>query len=167
MTRVISGRCVPPRKGSLSMTTSPGSSGECVEPHCSMAAATDMGMEPRCTGMWSPMAMTWPRGIEDGAGIVAALFDVGRERGAAQGGAHLFGDGVVEVLEDFEFDWIAHARDECTSNGHRWDYTELLPPLIQNWSRRSRMRSLAVFAAAANPRIGLRGQGRIPNHRIR
>ena len=77
---------------------------------CSTAAATDIGMEPRCTGMWSPMAMTWPRGIEDSAGIVAALFDIGRERSAAQGRAHLFGDRVVEVLEDFEFDGITHVE---------------------------------------------------------
>jgi hypothetical protein len=54
------------------------------------------------------------RGIEDSAGVVAALFDVGRERSTAQGGSHFFGDGVVEVLEDFEFDRIAHVADECT-----------------------------------------------------
>ncbi len=46
ITNVISGRWVPPRKGSLSMTTSPGSSS-----HCSTAAATDMGIDPKCTGM--------------------------------------------------------------------------------------------------------------------
>src|ERR1019366_6130141 len=42
ITSVMSGRCVPPRNGSLSMTTSPGCSS-----HCATAAATDMGMEPR------------------------------------------------------------------------------------------------------------------------
>jgi len=54
-------------------------------------------------------------GIEDGAGVVAALFDVGREGSAAQRGSHFFGDGVVEVLEDLEFDRITHVGDECTS----------------------------------------------------
>ena len=52
-------------------------------------------------------------GIEDGAGVVAALFDIGREGSAAQGGSHLFGDGVVEVLENLEFDGITHV-EECT-----------------------------------------------------
>jgi len=49
-------------------------------------------------------------GIEDGAGVVTPLFDIGRERCAAQGGSHFFGDGVVEVLEDLEFDGIAHEK---------------------------------------------------------
>ena len=44
--------------------------------------------------------------VEDCAGVVAAFFDVGRERGAAQGCAHLLGDGVDGALEDGEFDWI-------------------------------------------------------------
>ena len=43
-------------------------------------------------------------GVEEGAGVVAALLDVGRDGGAAQGGAHLFGDGVDGALEDGEFD---------------------------------------------------------------
>ena len=47
------------------------------------------------------------RGVEHGAGVVAALLDIGRERSAAQRRAHLLGDGVVEVLEDFEFDRIS------------------------------------------------------------
>ena len=46
-------------------------------------------------------------GVEDRAGIIAPLFYVGRERGAAQGGAHFFGDRVEDVLEDFQFDGIA------------------------------------------------------------
>jgi hypothetical protein len=51
------------------------------------------------------------RRIEDGAGVVAALFDVGRKGGAAESGSHLFSDGVVEVLEDLEFDGVGHLRD--------------------------------------------------------
>jgi hypothetical protein len=49
-------------------------------------------------------------GIEDSTGVVAALFDVGRERSSAQGGSHLFGDGMVEVLENLEFDGITHVK---------------------------------------------------------
>ena len=49
-------------------------------------------------------------GIEDSAGVVAALFDIGRERSTTQGGSHFFGDGVVEVLEDLEFNGITHEK---------------------------------------------------------
>jgi len=51
------------------------------------------------------------RGIEEGAGIVAAFLDIRREGGAAESGSHLFGDGMVEVLEDFEFDGVGHGAD--------------------------------------------------------
>jgi hypothetical protein len=47
---------------------------------------------------------------------VAALLDIWGKGSAAQRGSHLFGDGVVEVLEDFEFDRITYAHDECTSS---------------------------------------------------
>jgi len=49
-------------------------------------------------------------GIEDRAGVVATLFDIGGKGGAAQCGSHFFGDGVVEVLEDLEFDRITHKK---------------------------------------------------------
>jgi hypothetical protein len=49
-------------------------------------------------------------GIEDSAGVVAALFDIGRERSTTQCGSHFFGDGVVEVLEDLEFNGITHEK---------------------------------------------------------
>ncbi len=42
--------------------------------------------------------------VEEGAGIVTPLFDVGRAGGFAQDETHLFGDGGKEVLEDFEED---------------------------------------------------------------
>jgi hypothetical protein len=45
-------------------------------------------------------------GVEECTGIVATLFDVGRKRGATKGGAHLFGDGMEEMLEDLELDGI-------------------------------------------------------------
>ena len=44
--------------------------------------------------------------IKDGAGVVAPFFDIGGKRGAPQGRAHLFGNGVVDILEDFELDGI-------------------------------------------------------------
>ena len=46
-------------------------------------------------------------GIEYGAGIVATLLDVRRERGAAQRRAHFFRDRVEDVFENLEFDGIA------------------------------------------------------------
>ena len=46
-------------------------------------------------------------GIKDGAGIIAAFFYVGRERGATHGRAHLFRDGVKNILEDLKLDRIA------------------------------------------------------------
>ncbi len=49
-------------------------------------------------------------GGEDGGGVVAALLDVGREGGAAQGCAHLDSDGVERVADDGDFcgvEWAA------------------------------------------------------------
>ena len=46
--------------------------------------------------------------VEHRAGIIAPLFDVGRERGAAQRRAHFFGDGMKQILENFDLDGIAH-----------------------------------------------------------
>ena len=52
---VMSGRCVPPRKGSLRITTSPGSK------VCSRSAwATERGMDPRWTGMCAAWATIFP-----------------------------------------------------------------------------------------------------------
>jgi len=48
-------------------------------------------------------------GGEDGGGVVAALFDVGRKRGAAKGCAHLDCDGVERVTNDGYFGWIGRA----------------------------------------------------------
>ena len=45
-------------------------------------------------------------GIVDGAGVVAAFLDVGREGGLAQHDAHFVRDGDEDVAEDFEFDGI-------------------------------------------------------------
>ena len=42
--------------------------------------------------------------VEEGAGIVTPLFDIGRAGCFAQDKPHLFGDGSKEVFEDFEED---------------------------------------------------------------
>jgi hypothetical protein len=45
-------------------------------------------------------------GVVNGARVVEALLDVGREAGAAEGDTHLFSDGDKDVFEDFEFNWV-------------------------------------------------------------
>src|ERR1700675_2705493 len=82
-------------------------------------------------------------GVEHGAGVIAALFDVRGERSTAKGGAHLFGNREIEVLENLEFDGVTHGCDECTPKlGARIRYTSLSPPL-----RRFPMLSLTVVIA--------------------
>ena len=54
-TVVMSGRCVPPRNGSFSMQTSPGSNGA-----RSITARTAVGMAPRWTGMCAACATIAP-----------------------------------------------------------------------------------------------------------
>src|SRR5580658_5233075 len=56
------------------------------------------------------------RAVEDCAGVVATLLDVGGKRGAAQSRAHLLGDGVIEVFENFQFDRIAAHEAQCTTS---------------------------------------------------
>ena len=51
--------------------------------------------------------------VENGAGIIAPLFDIGRERGAAQGGAHLLGNGMHGTLEDGEVYWVRFGGIGC------------------------------------------------------
>ena len=55
-TTVTSGRCVPPAKGSFSTTTSSGSIGTRA-----IAARTESGVAPRCTGMCAACATRPPR----------------------------------------------------------------------------------------------------------
>ena len=62
------------------------------------------------------------RAIEHGARIVATLLDVGRKRRTTQGRAHLFGNGVVKVLEDFQFYWITPHEAKFTSETTTGDY---------------------------------------------
>ncbi len=56
-------------------------------------------------------------GVEERTGVIATLLDVGREGGAAQRGAHLFGDRVKEMLEDLELDGVGGHVGECNSEG--------------------------------------------------
>ena len=48
-------------------------------------------------------------GGENGGRVVTALLDVGRERGAAQGSAHLDCDGVERMADDGDFGGIGTA----------------------------------------------------------
>jgi len=48
--------------------------------------------------------------VEDRAGVVEALLDVGRDRGVTQHGAHLLRDGHEAVAEDLEAHRIGHAQ---------------------------------------------------------
>ena len=54
-TVVMSGRCVPPRNGSFSVSTSPGENGA-----RSITARTAAGIAPRCTGMCAACATICP-----------------------------------------------------------------------------------------------------------
>ena len=54
-TMVTSGRCVPPRKGSLRMARSPGRQGARRS-----TARTDSGIAPRWTGICAAWARSWP-----------------------------------------------------------------------------------------------------------
>src|SRR5260370_911838 len=91
-------------------------------------------------------------GIEDSAGVVTALFDIGRKGSAAQDGSHFLGDRMVEVLENLEFDGITHIGDECTSSRGDHGLYWPSPPKQRSVDRRLSMRPLsmrplAVFAA--------------------
>ena len=61
---VMSLRCVPPAKGSLTTTWSPGPSSPA---YASIAARTDAGIEPRCTGMCSACASSSPAAVNTAA----------------------------------------------------------------------------------------------------
>lgn len=53
------------------------------------------------------------RRVEYSAGVIAALLNVGGKRGPAESRAHFFGDRMVEVLEDLEFDGVAVHLAQC------------------------------------------------------
>lgn len=95
-------------------------------------------------------------GIENSAGIIPPFLNVWRERGAAECGAHLFGDGVVQIGENLDFDRIAHAQ-KCTT---RWQVplaggfsfavdmpttTEVLQKAIDNQAKGPQYLGLAVL----------------------
>jgi hypothetical protein len=49
-------------------------------------------------------------GIEDGAGVITALFDIRGKRSPPQRRSHFLGNRVIEVLEDLDFNRITHVR---------------------------------------------------------
>src|SRR5208283_3321580 len=63
--------------------------------------------------------------VKHGAGIVSPLLDVGRKCSSPQRSAHLFGDRVVKVFEDFELDGIAPHEAQFTR-------TEKMRPAEEN-----------------------------------
>ena len=78
------------------------------------------------------MAITLRLAIEDGAGIVAPLLDVGRERSAPQGRAHLLGNGMHRALKDRQLYRICRLIGSCVSPLHRDDeISESHPPCAE------------------------------------
>ena len=59
------------------------------------------------------------RAIKHRARIIAPFFDVRRKRSPAQRRTHLLRNGVIQVLEDFQFDRIAPHEAQCTGNRGR------------------------------------------------
>src|SRR6185437_658344 len=55
------------------------------------------------------------RAIEDGAGVVAALFDIWREGRPAQDSAHFLSDGMKQVFENFQAHGIEVHRPRSIS----------------------------------------------------
>ncbi len=66
-------------------------------------------------------------GVKHSAGVIPALFYVGRECRAAQGRAHFFGDRMKNVLEDFQFDRVTprHRFSVARANSLTTEGTEL------------------------------------------
>src|ERR1700722_12175942 len=60
------------------------------------------------------------RAIEHRAGIIAPFLDIRRECGTPQRRAHLLRNGVIQVLENFQFDRIARHEAQCTTS--RWSF---------------------------------------------
>jgi hypothetical protein len=58
------------------------------------------------------------RPVEHRTRVVATLLNVRRKRRSAQRRAHFLGNGVIQVLEDFQFDGIAPHDAQCTTS--RW-----------------------------------------------
>ena len=55
-------------------------------------------------------------GVEEGAGEVAALLDVGGEGDPLERDAHLLGGGFEEVAEEFEFDGVGGHGEESVDS---------------------------------------------------
>ena len=65
--------------------------------------------------------------VEDGAGVVAPLLDVGRVRGAAEGDAHLVGDGGEEGVGDGEFGGVDAAPGHQARSSTRFPIASTSP----------------------------------------
>ena len=105
----MSGRCVPPRNGSLTIATSPGPS-----PNASIACAHRKRHRAQVHRHVIAHRDGFARCVVDRAGIVAPLLDVGRVRGLAQHHAHFFGDRDEQVAEQLEFNRVAHHRGQAS-----------------------------------------------------
>jgi hypothetical protein len=55
--------------------------------------------------------------VKDGARVVATFLDIRREGSSPQGRSHFFGDGVIQILENFEFDRVPHSPRSLRQDG--------------------------------------------------
>ncbi len=101
--------------------------------------------------------------VEHGARIIAPLFDVRRKRCAPKRRAHLLGDGVEEILEDFQLDRIGLHVAQCTGTGNG----EPACPALFGGSRTIRAAEVASSgrgfhsAGASSRLLGLNDERRI------
>ncbi len=99
------------------------------------------------------------RGVENGAGIVAALLDVGRKRGTAERGAHFFRDRVEEIFENFEAYGI---------HSHRRGSRMRFPFRSTRADQPGGISDVALYSvtmAGPTMRFPARRQGAVVNHR--
>ena len=111
-TAVMSGRCVPPRNGSFSDGDVARAERERVH---DVAHRERHGAEVH--GHVVAHGDGIARGVIDRAGKIAALLDIGRERGLAQHHPHLLGDGDQEMPKELEIDGAGfHGKNTVTGN---------------------------------------------------
>ena len=104
----MSGRCVPPAKGSFSAHTSPGAGS------WRMTAATASGIAPRWTGMCSACDDHAATVVEQRGRAVATLLDVRRERGADEHRAHLLRDRAQRAADHLQLDGDHRTRSRTS-----------------------------------------------------
>ncbi len=149
-TAVMSGRCVPPRKGSFRIATSPGAKIERLR-----GVLHRKRHRAQMHGHVIAHGHRFAVGVVNGAGIIAALLDIGRKRSFAQHRAHLFGDGDQQMPEQLQLDGIGFFI-LCSSrySPGNWrsfasDYSRIFRSHSCAWRRRfaraSRMRRAALL----------------------